>query len=67
MRVLIAALLLSTSAGYANQEITVELPGGAAMEMVLIEPGTFTMGTPVEEIEEIIELKHLQVAAIALF
>lgn len=49
MRVLIAAVLLSASAGYANQEITVELPGGATMEMVWIEPGTFTMGSPSSE------------------
>lgn len=29
--------------------ITVELPGGAKMEMVWIEPGTFVMGSPVSE------------------
>ena len=39
MRVLIAAVLLSASAGYANQEITAELRGGTTMEMVRIEPG----------------------------
>lgn len=30
----------------ANQTITVTLPGGATMEMVWIEPGTFMMGSP---------------------
>jgi hypothetical protein len=38
-------LLAGIGIGYANQEITVELPGGATMEMVWIEPETFTMGT----------------------
>ena len=38
-------LILLASAVYANEEITVELPGGATMEFVWIEPGTFVMGT----------------------
>jgi formylglycine-generating enzyme required for sulfatase activity len=44
-RILTIILVLTwASAGYANEEITVDLPGGATMEMVWIEPGTFTMG-----------------------
>ena len=42
-------LILLASATYANEEITVELPGGATMEMVWIEPGTFVMGSPDSE------------------
>ena len=42
----------------ANQEITVELPGGATMEMVWIEPGTFVMGTT-EEQEQLLRSKDL--------
>ena len=34
----------------ATKEITVDLPGGATMEFVWIEPGTFMMGSP--ELEE---------------
>jgi formylglycine-generating enzyme required for sulfatase activity len=30
-------------------QLTVELPGGATMEFVWIEPGTFTMGSPASE------------------
>ena len=41
----ILALMLCGSA-YANPEITVDLPGGATMEFVWIEPGTFVMGSP---------------------
>ena len=49
-RILIAALLLAwVSVGNANEEITVELAGGATMEFVWIEPGTFTMGSPESE------------------
>lgn len=33
----------------ASGEITVNLPGGASMEMVWIPPGTFTMGTTEEQ------------------
>jgi len=29
-----------------GEDITVDLPGGATMEMVWIEPGTFMMGSP---------------------
>ena len=37
------------SAADANEEITVDLPGGATMEFVWIEPGTFIMGSPSSE------------------
>ncbi len=37
---------------WANDEITVELPGGESVEMVHIEAGTFLMGTPTEQILE---------------
>ena len=47
-RTLILILLLYGSA-YANPEMTVDLPGGATMEFVWIEPGTFTMGSPSSE------------------
>jgi TonB family protein len=40
--------LLSPSVSPA-ETITVTLPGGATMEMVWIEPGTFTMGSPSSE------------------
>lgn len=50
MRVLkMAMLLLWVGSGYANPEITVKLPGGAKIEMVWIEPGTFMMGSPETE------------------
>ena len=38
--------LVWVSVEYANEEITVDLPGDAMMEFVWIEPGTFTMGSP---------------------
>ena len=41
----IAMLLMWVRVGYANEEMTVELPGGATMEFVWIPPGIFTMGT----------------------
>jgi formylglycine-generating enzyme required for sulfatase activity len=43
-------MLLWLGTGYANQEISVDLPGGATMEMVWIEPGTFMMGSPAGEV-----------------
>lgn len=51
MQVLLSGLIvaLSSGSGYANEEITVDLPGGAQMEFVGIEPGTFTMGSPSSE------------------
>jgi formylglycine-generating enzyme required for sulfatase activity len=49
-RILPIGLLLTTiGMGYANEEITVELPGGVMMEFVWIEPGTFVMGTTEEQ------------------
>ena len=49
-RILMIALLLTwVSAGNANDETTVELPGGATMDFVWIEPGTFMMGSPESE------------------
>jgi len=49
-RMRIVALLLTwVSVGYANEEIIVDLPGGATMAFVWIEPGTFTMGSPSSE------------------
>ena len=58
-RILIIVLMLMwVSAGYTNEEITVELPGGATMEFVWIEPGTFTMGTT-EEQEQLLRSKGL--------
>jgi len=58
-RMLIVALLLTwVGAGFANEEITVELPGGATMEFVWIEPGTFTMGTTKEQ-EQLLRSKGL--------
>ncbi|MFA6107609.1 MAG: formylglycine-generating enzyme family protein [Candidatus Latescibacterota bacterium] len=38
-------VLLWVSVAYANPETTVDLPGGATMDFVWIEPGTFTMGS----------------------
>jgi formylglycine-generating enzyme required for sulfatase activity len=47
---LLATLSLFLSqALYANQEIIVEMPGGATMNFVWIEPGTFMMGSPESE------------------
>ena len=42
-------MFLFASPGFANQDITVELPGGATMDFVWIEPGTFLMGSPSSE------------------
>ena len=47
MTVALAAGLLAGSVE-AGEEIAVELPGGATMEFVWIEPGTFLMGSPFE-------------------
>lgn len=43
-----------------DKEITVELPGGATMEMVWIEPGTFLFGSPPHEDPNIIGIEHPQ-------
>lgn len=50
--------LLLASVAYANPEITVDLPNGAQMEFVWIEPGTFTMGMT-EEQEQLLRNKGL--------
>ena len=60
MKWILCVILLCAwaSEGSANEEITVELPGGATMEMVWIEPGTFLMGTT-EEQEQLMRDKGL--------
>jgi formylglycine-generating enzyme required for sulfatase activity len=45
IRISITSVLLFAIAGYANQDMIVELPGGATMDLVYIEPGTFMMGS----------------------
>jgi formylglycine-generating enzyme required for sulfatase activity len=45
----LAVLAVASLGGCGNKEKTVKLPGGAEMELVWIEPGTFTMGSPESE------------------
>jgi len=45
IRISITSVLLFAIAGYANQDMIVELPGGATMDLAYIEPGTFMMGS----------------------
>lgn len=48
MRLAILAILTATSITYANPVITVDLPGGAAMDFVWIQPSSFTMGDGID-------------------
>jgi formylglycine-generating enzyme required for sulfatase activity len=47
--IVVALIVASWGLSYANPERTFDLPGGATIEMVWIEPGTFTMGSPDSE------------------
>ena len=47
-----------TTSRKAGETITVNLPGGARMEMVWIPPGTFVMGSPQKEINQL-NAQHL--------
>jgi len=49
MRKMLLLLLVLHSGVWANEEITVDLLGGATMDFVWIDPGTFTMGSPETE------------------
>ena len=44
MRLTVILILLLNGNVFANPEITVDLPGGATIDFVWIEPGTFIMG-----------------------
>lgn len=50
MRLLLMALLIWASGGYATEEITVDLSSGITIEFVWIEPGVFLMGSPSLEV-----------------
>jgi len=49
MRKMLLLLLVLHNGVWANEEITVDLPGRTTMDFVWIEPGTFTMGSPSSE------------------
>ncbi len=50
MKRVIALIFLSATLGQANDETTIELPSGVPLEMVWIEPGSFTMEWPLREV-----------------
>jgi formylglycine-generating enzyme required for sulfatase activity len=54
----LAAVLLCAATAFANPEMTADLPGGATMDFVWIEPGTFLMGTSDEQ-EQALRLANL--------
>lgn len=49
MRRIALATLIAAAPLFGNPEMTVDLPGGATMDFVWIEPGTFMMGSPESE------------------
>ena len=49
MRGTVLTAMLAAAPLLANPEMTVDLPGGATMDFVWIEPGTFLMGSPDSE------------------
>ena len=44
MRLTILVLLMAATSLFGNPEVRVDIPGGATMDFVWIEPGTFMMG-----------------------
>jgi hypothetical protein len=49
----LAAVLSWVGAALAHPEMTVDLPGGATMDFVWIEPATFLMGASAARIEAV--------------
>ena len=58
IRISIIAVVVFSIAGHANQDITVELPGGATMDMVWVDSGRFQMGTTIEQ-EELLRTRDM--------